>query len=208
MQTTRKTIGLLFIFLGLIIIVAIIYFFLMKKTPMATPVTSEIVPAAQLPAAEEKGTTTPSDQPRRTEYDLTKETVHELNASDLAQRALAYAERLGSYSTQSDYGNFTDLELFMTASLKAWSDKYVAEQKASVKSDSFYGITTDALTTEIKSFNDSAGTAQIIVTTTRSERTEDNNLIVDGQPFTQKLDISFLKVNGEWLMDKAYWEKK
>ncbi len=205
MQTNRKTIGLLLIFLGLAIIAAIIYFLLMKKTPVETPPVTDIVPTAQLPAGEEKGTTTPSDQPRNNiQYDLTKEAAHELNAADLAQRARAYAGRLGSFSTQSDYGNFTDLQMYMTPSMRAWADTYVAEQKASAKSGSYYGIEAKALTTEIKSFNDSAGTARIIVTTERRASTEE---IGGGEPYLQKLDIGFLKINGEWLMDRAYWEK-
>lgn len=205
MQTNRKTIGLLFVLLGLLVIAAIIYFVFMKKAATEEPLTPGTNnPISQLPAGEEKGTTTPSDKPRRTEYDLTKEPTHSTNAADLAQRSKSYAERLGSYSTQSDYGNFTDLKIYMTASLQAWADKYVAEQKASAKSDSYYGITAKALTTEVKSFDDAAGTAEIIVTTERRESTEK---IGGGEPFTQKLDLSFLKVNGEWLMDKAYWEK-
>ncbi len=205
MQTNRKTIGLLFILLGLIVIAAIIYFVFMKKAAVEEPLAPVNNQTSQLPAGEEKGTTTPSDKPRNyTQYDVTKEAVHTVNAADLAQRSKSYAERLGSYSTQSDYGNFTDLKIYMTPSLQAWSDKYVAEQKASAKSDSYYGITAKALTTEIKSFDDKAGTAEIIVTTERRESTEK---IGGGEPFTQKLDLSFLKVNGEWLMDKAYWEK-
>jgi len=205
MQTNRKTIGLLFVLLGLIVIVAIIYFVFMKKAAVEEPLTPPNNPTSQLPAGEEKGMTTPSDQPRNyTQYDVTKEAAHTINAADLAQRSRSYAERLGSYSTQSDYGNFTDLKIYMTASLQTWSDKYVAEQKASAKSDSYYGITAKALTTEIKSFDDKAGTAEIVVTTERRESTEK---IGGGEPFTQKLDLSFLKVNGEWLMDKAYWEK-
>ena len=122
----------------------------------------------------------------------------------MEQRAAAYAERLGSYSTQSDYGNFTDLKIYMTASLQDWADKYVATQKAAAKSGSYYGITAKTLTTEVKSFDDKAGTAEIIVTTERRESTE---AIGGGEPFRQNLDLKFLKVNGEWLMDSAYWVK-
>jgi len=205
MQTNRKTIGLLLIFLGLIIIAAIVYFLLMKKTATQSPLTSAGTSTGQLPAGTETGTTTPSDQPRNyTQYDISKEAIHAVNATDLAQRSRSYAERLGSYSTQSEYGNFTDLKVYMTASMQAWADRYVEDQKASAKSGSYYGIETKALTTEIKSFDDKAGTAEIVVTTERRESTEK---IGGGEPFQQKLDINFLKINGEWLIDAAYWEK-
>ena len=207
MQTNRKTIGILVIIAGLLVIAAIVYFFFMKKTATIAPLApSQTTTTSQLPAGEQTGTTTPSDQPRNyTRYDISKETAHTVNANDLAKRSESYAERLGSYSTQSDYGNFTDLQIYMTPSMQAWAEKYIGEQKASAKSDSYYGVTTRALNTEIKSFDDQAGTAEIIVTTERRESTEK---IGGGEPFTQKLDINFLKVNGEWLMDKAYWQNK
>lgn len=206
MQINRKTVGFLLIFIGLAIIAAIIYFMIMKKAATEEPLTTGETPVTgQLPV-EETGTTTPSDQPRNyTQYDLTKEPVHAVNATDLAQRSRSYAERLGSYSTQSDYGNFIDLQIYMTDSMRAWADTYVAEQKASAKSGSYYGIETKALTTEIKSFDDKAGTAEITVVTERRESTE---TIGGGQPFRQNLDLKFLKVNGEWLINEAYWEKK
>lgn len=206
MQNNRKTIGLMLILIGVIIIAVIIYFLFMKKAAVEAPATTVTTPIAKLPAVIEKGTTTPSDQPRNyLQYDVSKETAHTTNAADLAKRAGTYAERFGSYSTQSDYGNFTDLEIYMTPNLKTWAAKYVEEQKASAKSGSYYGITAKTLTTEIKSFDETNGTAVIIVTT---ERRESTTSIGGGEPFNQKLELSFLKVNGEWLMDKAYWEKK
>lgn len=205
MQTNRKALGILLILLGLIIIAVIVYFLFIKKNATEQPLAPGTSVTGQLPAGEEKGTTTPSNQPRNyTKYDITKETAHQINATDLEQRAAAYAERLGSYSTQSDYGNFTDLKIYMTASLQDWADKYVATQKAAAKSGSYYGITAKTLTTEVKSFDDKAGTAEIIVTTERRESTE---AIGGGEPFRQNLDLKFLKVNGEWLMDSAYWVK-
>lgn len=202
----RKTTGILLILLGLIIIAAIVYFMFMKKAATNEPLTPGTVSNAQLPAGSDTGTTTPSDKPRNNiQYDISKEATHAINATDLAQRSMAYATRLGSYSTQSDYNNFTDLKIYMTASMQAWADKYVEEQKAAAKSGSYYGITAKALTTEIKSFDDKAGTAEIIVT---AERRESTTAIGGGEPYNQKLDISFLKVNGEWLMNTAYWEKR
>jgi len=205
MQTNRKAVGLLLIFLGLVIIAAIVYFLLMKKTATQEPLVSTGTSTGQLPAGTETGTTTPGDRPRDyARYDISQEAIHTVNATDLAQRSRSYAERLGSYSTQSEYGNFTDLKIYMTASMQAWADKYVEEQKAGAKSCAYYGIETRALTTEIKSFDDKAGTAEITVMTERRESTEK---IGGGEPFNHNLALSFLKVNGEWLIDAAYWEK-
>ncbi len=205
MQNNRKTISFILIFLGLAIIAAILYLLFMKKAPVSEVPAGTVTPSGQITVVDEIGTTTPSDQPRRTVYDISKETAHAINADDLAKRAAAHAERFGSYSTQSGYSNFTDLKMYMTPSLQTWADKFVAEQEAAAKTDAYYGITTNALTTEIKSFDDKAGTAQITVMTERRESTE---TIGGGSPFKQTLDISFLRINDEWLMDKAYWSKK
>lgn len=209
MTTNRKTIGFSLIIIGLILIFLIIYFGFIKKAPttIETPLTA--VPAesgAQLPATPETGTTTPSDKPRNPQtYDITKEDEHQTDAEDLAKIAMAFAERLGSFSSQSDYGNFTDLKIFMTESFQVWADKYVNEQRATAKSEGdYYGITTKALTAVVKGFDANAGTARIIVAT---ERRESNTEINGGEAFRQNIDIDFIRLGEEWLVDAAYWEK-
>jgi hypothetical protein len=154
-----------------------------------------------LPASSQTGTTTPSDQPQnhRT-YDLSKEPVHQTNADDLGQMAMAFAERFGSFSNQSGYSNITDLQISMTDSMRAWSATYITQLTSQYKNNSvFYGITTHKLLYQVNSFDDKAGKASIVVTTQRT--------ISGQQPYNQKLDLNFLKVNGDWLVDNAKWEK-
>lgn len=205
MRVDRKTLGIIIIIVGLIILLVIIYFSFLKKSPVNAP--TEATPGINQPSlvVSNTGTTTLGDQPRRRTYDVTKEAAHKTTAEDLAQRGMAFAERLGTYSSYSNYGNFTDLKISVTDSFGEWVDKYVAQLKSQAKNDgAYYGIDTKALTTEIKSFDDSAGKAQIIITT---ERRESSDKIGGGAPYIQKLDLVFLRVNGEWLVDKAYWEK-
>lgn len=208
MFTNRKTAGLIVIFLGLLLIILIIYFGFIRKAPsvMETTLPEQTPSGTQLPITATTGTTTPGDQPRNyQQYDIAKEPVHQTDAEDLAKIAMAFAERLGSFSNQSDYGNFTDLKIFMTESFREWADKYVAEQKSQAQNFGvYYGIITEALTTTIKSFDATTGTARITVATERRESSEKIN---GGTPFRQNVDISFLKVNNEWLVDAAYWEK-
>lgn len=207
MLTNRKQVGILIIGLGLLLILLILYFIFKNPvgqttTPQPTASSSE----TNLPSSPTAGTTTPSNKPTDTaKYDISKEKPHVIGAADLAKRAMLYSERLGSYSNQSDYGNFTDLKIFMTESLRTWVDKYVADLKNNPKNVAgYYGIETKALTTEVKSLNDKAGTAEITVTT---ERRESQDKIGGGSPYAQKIDFSFVKVNGDWLIDKAYWQK-
>lgn len=207
MQNNRRNIGIALIILGLIILGLVIYFTIFKKsvTPngIETPVENT---SGTLPETGKKGTTTPSDVPRDKNYDISKEAVHQVNSGDLAKRAMLYSERLGSFSSQSEYTNFSDLKIYMTESMKAWADKTIKDlQEKNKGGQAYYGIETKALTTEVKSYDEKIGQAEIIVTTQRRESTEK---IGGGEPFIQKINLSFLKVNGEWLMDKAYWQNK
>jgi len=207
-QDNRKKIGLLIIGIGLLILIVIIYFGFFKNkvnTPALTNVNQ--VTNSQLPSGTNNGTSSVAETPRNPNltYDLSKEAPHKINGSDVAKIAMAFAERLGSYSNQSSYNNFVDAKLTMTKNMQDWSDKYVADLKASSSQQTaYYGITTNALTSEIKKFDDANGQAQIIVTTKRQESTGVSN---SNPAYIQKLDLDFKKVGGQWLVDRAYWEK-
>jgi len=205
MQTNRKKIGLLLILVGLLLIILIIYFGFSKKTPTTT--TTNITPAATSTVrVTVNGTTTPGDLPTGHQtYDLSKEAPHITNAGDLEKIGMAFAERFGSYSNQSDFGNFRDLKLFMTDNMKTWVDTYIAALKKSASTATGYsGQETHALSAKASAFDDKAGTAAVVVTVARSVSSDK---IGGGQPQTAKLDLAFKKVNNNWLVDKAYWEK-
>jgi len=205
MQADRKKMGIFIIIIALILVIAIIYFVFLKKS--STP--TEFIPEGtetnvQLPEAEQVGSTTPSDAPKATNYNVALEAPHKIIADDLGKQAMSFAERFGSFSNQSNYGNFTDLKIFMTDNMSTWADEYVAELKNQKSASSYYGIETTALTYEIKKFDDSAGQAEITISTQRQESTEKIN---GGQSYVQNLDLNLVKVNGDWLFDKAYWVK-
>jgi hypothetical protein len=202
MQTNRRKIGLLIIALGLIVLLLIIYFgFFRKSSPTTEEPTATTTPSSQLPATNETGTSTPGDKARNYQkYNIATEPEHKTNANDVAKLAMAFSERLGSYSNQSNYGNFTDLELFMTESFRAWANKYVETLRTQATGTAYYGISTKAITSEVKSFDDVNGTAEIVVATERRESTEK---ISGGEAYSQNIRINLARVNGEWLVDKA-----
>lgn len=209
MMENRKKIGILIIVIALIILVIIVILFLNKnksdevnlnQTPIiATSTNLEAAADVVMP------TTTPSDRPlNHQEYDISKEAAHQLNDNDAAKLATSFAERLGSFSNQSNYGNVTDLKIFMTENMRDWADKYVAELKAQDYSGEYYGITTKTLTTEVKSYDEKAGTSEILVVTERQEGRADSL----SEPFRQNMTVKLVEKNGEWLVDSAYWENK
>jgi len=205
MQNNRKQLGLTLIVIGLVIIGLIIYFGFIRETELepVIPGSTEI-PSAQLPEGPTVGTTTPSDQPAdERRYDLSKEKTHEVNSADLAKRAMLYSERLGSYSSQSDYGNFTDLKIYMTSDMRAWVDKQINELKIKNNSQTYYGIETKSLTAEVKSFDEAAGQAEVSVIT---ERRESSETVGGGESFRQTIDLKFIKEGSDWLIAAAYWQ--
>ena len=208
MQADRKKLGIFIIVVALAIIFLIIYFVFLKNKPVINNIsTSTPEVSGQVPQGSMTGTTTPSDAPRNyKKYNAAAEAVHKTNGDDLGKVSMSMAERFGSYSNQSNYGNFTDLKILMTDNMKTWSDKYVETLKnqSSVK-DTYYGVMTTAINYEVKSFDDAKGQAEILVNTQRRESTEKIN---GGTPYNQALDLNLVKVNGEWLFDKAFWEKK
>ncbi|NCT55067.1 hypothetical protein GW758_03890 [Candidatus Falkowbacteria bacterium] len=204
MDNNRKKIGIVLIILGLIIIALIIYFAFLKKDK-EEPIITE-TPVVELPLPTGDDLTNPGDRPRSWQPNLNNEVEHVLNETDLEKRAKAFAERFGSYSNQSNYTNFSDLEIFMTKSFREWSKSYVEDLRESAPSyEVYYGISTRALTTELISFDEATGKAEISVLTERSESSADGG---DLEPYQQKILLEFNKLANDWLVDAAYWEKR
>jgi len=203
----RKLILILITVVALIVILAIISstFFNREEQPVINTPGQSIT--AQLPDEIEVGDTTTSDKPRNYQkYDISQEEEHEVSETDLQKLAMSFSERLGSYSNQSNYGNFTDLKIFMTESMRNWADSYVENLKEEPSaSDNYYGVVTKALTSKVKDFNEERGTAEIMVTVQKQENTA---TVKDNKSYLQNIDISLVEANGEWLVDKAYWQKK
>jgi hypothetical protein len=202
----RQKIGLLIILISLLIIFGVIYFIFMRESSVSTVTPDQPTsPIVQLPQEPDFSTTTPSDRPRNHQlYDITKQEEHQINSSDVAKIANAFAERLGSFSNQSNYSNFEDLNIFMTASMRTWAVGYVDKMRAdNAYNGSYYGITTKAISSEIIKFDDEEGVAEVIVSTQRREIEMDggeNNL-------NQDLRLTFVKENNQWLVNGAYWLK-
>lgn len=210
MQTNRKSWGMIIIILGLILLALIIYFsffYNSGQAPVTPPANTGTPVINQLPGGDNTPTTTPGDKPRNyQQYDLSQAKDYKSGADDLVKMAEAFAERFGSYSNYSNFSNFSDLQIFMTSSMKTWADSYVEQLRGEAKdNDAYYGITTAAVTGSASEYNESAGTAQVTVNTSRRESTGQGSA---SESYNQDIEISLKKVNGEWLVDKAIWQAK
>lgn len=208
----KKIVGLLIIFSGLIILIAFAYFaFFYKTTPEPVITQEQNKPEVSkqtntellknsIPSVPESEKAVISAKPQ---VSLTKE---EMTQDDLKRMAGSFAERFGSYSNQSDYGNIRDLKLFMSSNMKEWADEYI--QEAIVKNantDIYYGITTKAVSKTIQLFDENGNRAEVLVKTQRRESTGSTTNAVN---FYQNIIISFVKEKSAWKVDSAYWQGK
>jgi hypothetical protein len=122
--------------------------------------------------------------------------------SNLKRLAAAFSERYGSFSNTSDYENLLDLKAFMTQSMADSTDRYVADARAkSAASAEYYGMSTRALSTEVKTLDETAGTAEIIVTAQRHSSGSLGEKI-----YYQSINVSFTKSGDVWRVSAANWQ--
>ena len=207
----RKLIGILIITSGLIILVGIVYVIFFYDFSPKEPERQEeapeisVVPSIQEESIQEE---IPA-QPVKQEITTPKErpiTQRAVSQKDLERIAASFAERFGSYSNQSNFRNLTDLKIYMSARMKSWVNNYV--KTARVKdsaTDIYYGITTKAMTQEVKSFDDDLGEAEILVKTQRREAV---GTTANASTFYQDILVNFIKEKGMWKVNNAYWYDK
>lgn len=206
----RKYIGIAIIIVGLIILAAVIYFVFFYKKPAPEP-------TANVGGNNVEETKPPVNQGNKISVAIPSKTAvinvqpqvltpEEVKIEDLKRMAGSFAERFGSFSNQSDYGNIRDLKIFMTKKMQNWADKYIADaiaQKADTSS--YYGVTSKAVTKESVNFDDDTGKAQILVNLQRREAIGTPN---NATSFYQGLDVYYIKEAGVWRVDDAVWREK
>jgi hypothetical protein len=209
MGNNRKTLGIVIIILGILILALVIYLFLFNREEPVPEVENNVdtpIINQQLPGSENANPepdTTLGDRPREASYDISQEESHETNETDLINMAKAFAERFGSYSNYSNYSNFSDLKIFMTSKMRTWADNYVNDLKASSEgSDEYFGVTTEAMSGKAVSYQE--GSSAVVLVTTY--RRENGDSVDEGRSYNQDIEITLENINGSWLVDSAYWQ--
>jgi hypothetical protein len=205
-SSSRKKIGILLIALALIFLVAIIALFLrpeegflpgLKDSPKEESLSAE--EKFYLEREKEKEASVPVYS-----FDEDEERRREWNEDDFKQAARSFAERFGSYSSQSDFSNIEDLSLSMSSRMRSWARDYIFELRSNRDySEDFYGITTRALIEpKIKNFDLEGAIVELSVSTQR----EEISALGVADSYSQEIDIRFIKERGEWLVDSALWQ--
>ncbi|MEI7498434.1 MAG: hypothetical protein WCK11_04075 [Candidatus Falkowbacteria bacterium] len=200
MTNNRRTLGIIIIIIGLILLAVIIYFLIwLPNKPVAKP-----APIVEQPA-KPRIVATPKNPDKAAVIDLTPATKPEVDQETYKQLAKNFTERFGSFSNHANFQNMQDLKLFMTPRMQTWADAYVKKASQATSSGmNYYGITTQAVTLKVDEFNETAGTAKVTVYTQRREvKGVDQNAVV----YPQAISLSLIKKGDTWKVDEAYWQK-
>jgi len=117
-----------------------------------------------------------------------------------------FASIYGSFSTQNNFQNITDLYFYMAPPLKAQQEAYVAEQRAKQADTTLYkGTTSVSQIVNVEQFDLEAATAQVKVTLQRVETTSATS---DSAPYFQDITLSFERLQGAWKVARIAWGPK
>ncbi|MFH1662112.1 MAG: hypothetical protein ABIA02_03380 [Candidatus Falkowbacteria bacterium] len=187
----RKKIGILIIAVGLIFLAVIIYFMFFVGG-------SEEVIVPEVNEQDDKVIEI-KDQPKVV-FEAKEFSKEEVEQIDLRRISINFAERFGSYSNQSDFGNIRDSKVFMSEKMKKWADDFISSSREQKGDSTIYnGMVTKAISQEVKSFTDNSG--EILVSAQRKEIKDSGENI-----FYQDILIKFIQEEGEWKVDDAKWQ--
>lgn len=190
----------------LLLLAALVWFLFFFKWPKkAEPVTNQQSteqPVQQLDTVDDTIATSVKQLEIVADKDAQAPDQKDVEMTNLEKLASLFAERLGSYSNQSEYGNLVDLKVFMTDSMNGWADDYIAKAKAESNYDGVYrGVMTRAISAEVSDLDDSNGTAKAVVHTQKVESSD----VSDNVVYYEDLSIGFKKEGPVWLVDDARW---
>jgi len=189
---------ILIVIVGILIILALFYWLFLREsfTPQSGTTKTNVNVVALPPVIPPNSTTVSATVPEASQEEKLR--------SSISRLAAAFAERYGSYSNQGNFENLLDLKSLMTEKMKAETDNFIRQAEISAgDSASYFGVTTKAISVNIVSINEGAGTAEITVGTQRRESSGSmaNNSAIK----YENLELTLWKISGEWKVDAAKW---
>lgn len=127
-------------------------------------------------------------------------------ASDAVGRlAMAFVERYGSYSNQSNYGNLENLYPFMTDAYANTTAAFVlAERRKAADASIYFGVTTRATSFTIVTYDEAKDSASFTVVTARQESV---GLGANVRRYTQNATVTMTNVSGAWKVSGLAWQE-
>ncbi len=188
---TRRNI-LIALLIALALLIAFLLWFFLRPKPKPAVIVAPVVVEKPLPTATTK-------KPTVSQEKATKEQAVRTESASLQSASKTFAERYGSYSTEADFANLTDVLPLMT---KAYAEKTAAYVETATIPEEYYGVTTRVITVKVDAQDDEKGTATVTLTTQREEAKGDvQNVSVK----YQDLVLSFEMESGSWKVANAVW---
>lgn len=165
----------------------------------SAPTNITIQPGQESPTAGANKLVVDARQPETAPV-VTKETAPELSGeqqSAIAAENLArtFAERFGSYNAPKDFSGVIDMQPYMTAGFKTWSQTFIRTQASQNVS-----IVTRALSITASEYT---GTTAIVTVSTQRQETKHGQATTQ---YKQDLKLQLKYQAGQWLVDAAYWQ--
>jgi hypothetical protein len=206
-----KKVLIVLILLVLLLLAAVVFFLFFFKWPQKAVETPKVEvkqeqPVVKPEAVLEETATSVRQLVLKVDESAPTPDQKDLDKANLEKTSSLFAERLGSFSNQSDFGNILDLKNLMTASMQAWADDYVAKARKNATYDGVYqGTITRAISSDVADFSDGAQTVNAVVHTQKVESSGDVNSEV---VYYEDLAVTFKKDGGLWLVDFAKWQDR
>lgn len=121
--------------------------------------------------------------------------------TDVLAFARSFAERYGSFSTQSNFENMEALYPFMNPAMTQRSAAYIADQRTKKSPGNYQGTTTRALGAQVVS-GAGTDTRTVRVSTQRQESTEAQ---VNARVYYQDIELTMVQVESQWKVDSVEW---
>jgi len=123
--------------------------------------------------------------------------------SQLQKIAVAFTERYGSYSNQSNFENLEDLTVFMTRSFKSNTENFVDSRRRQQRDSSiYYGMTTKVLNSKVEIFSVDTNFVKFNISTQKQEMIGSS---ANANTFYQNAEIELKQEAGVWKVDKITW---
>ncbi len=122
-------------------------------------------------------------------------------SQELSSLAFLFVERFGSFSNESHFQNWRDLEILMTDSMKNWVEKQISKNIGKNQESTQNRTTTKALSVKSFDLDNNKNVALFLITTQRKEVVSAKENV-----YYQDIEIQFLKEGVNWKVDSVFWK--
>jgi len=146
-------------------------------------------------------------QPETSESEI-KDYISKISKSDklkaqLQKFTIAFVERYGSYSNQSNFENLEDLLVFMTHSLRTKTADFINLRRRQQRETAIYhGMTTKVLNSKIENFSVDTNFIKLNISTQKQEMIGSS---INTNTFYQNVDVELKQEGGIWKVNKITW---